>query len=114
MKTIIAGSRSVKDFSIVETAIKFSGFLITEVFSGSAHGVDSLGEEWAIKNKIAVRRFPAQWEKHGKSAGFIRNTEMGDEADALIAIWDGKSRGTKHMVDYATKKKISVFLFRTD
>lgn len=85
--------------------------IITEVVSGGAKGVDTLGETWAIKNGVSIKRFPAEWEKYGISAGHIRNRKMGDYADALIAIWDGNSKGTKGMIDYAKEKKLKAFIF---
>lgn len=77
--------------------------LITEIVSGSARGVDKEGEVYAATKSISVKRFPAEWNKYGKSAGMIRNTEMAKYADCLVAIWDGKSRGTKHMIETMTK-----------
>jgi hypothetical protein len=101
MKTIIAGSRSGPSYSDVERAIQESGFKITEVVSGAARGVDRHGETWGRKHKIPVERFPAKWSTHGRHAGFLRNTEMAEYADALIAVWDGLSIGTKNMIDQA-------------
>lgn len=100
MKVIIAGSRSVQNYDIVKQAIEDSGFLpqITEVVSGTARGVDRLGERWAKENGISVRFFPANWKKYGKKAGMIRNAEMAEYADALIAIWDNESPGTANMI----------------
>lgn len=106
MKVIIAGSRSIKDYLIVKQAIKSSGFIITEIVSGTAQGVDRLGESWAFQNGILVKRFFPDWDKYGRSAGYRRNVEMAEYADALIAIWDGKSRGTKHMIDIANKNNL--------
>lgn len=111
MKTIIAGGRNITDYSYVEAAVKESGFNITEVVSGCARGADTLGEKYANNNGIAIKKFPADWDTHGKRAGHIRNCQMGDYADALIALWDGQSKGTKHMIDYATKKELEVFVY---
>lgn len=83
-----------------------SRFLITEVVSGTALGIDQAAIEWAHGVGIPVRKFPANWNKHGKRAGYLRNEEMADYADALIAIWDGESRGTKHMIDIAYRRKL--------
>lgn len=113
MKTIIAGSRGVTDYNIVLEAIKQSGFEITEVVSGTARGVDKLGERYAVENVIPITRFVPDWNKYGKRAGFLRNAEMGDYAEALVAVWDGESRGTKQMIDYATKKGLKVFVYET-
>lgn len=71
---------------------------ITEVVSGCARGADIGGERWAEKNGIAVRRFPADWEKHGKSAGFRRNTEMARYCDCALAFWKGQSPGTANTI----------------
>lgn len=110
MKVIIAGSREIFDYEVVKMAIEESKFEITEVVSGVARGVDSLGERYAYERKIQIKRFPADWDKHGKAAGPIRNIEMANYAEALIAIWDGKSRGTKHMINEAKKKNLKVFV----
>jgi hypothetical protein len=100
MRVIVAGSRTIDDYQIVAEAIEQSGLDITEVVSGkSPRGVDRLGERWTRANGKRVKRFPAQWDRLGKRAGFVRNSQMADYAEALIAIWDGQSRGTKHMID---------------
>jgi hypothetical protein len=103
MKVIIAGSRDIDNYDAVKSAIKLSEYDITEIVCGEARGVDSLGRKWAMENNIPIASFPItsqDWDTYGRSAGHIRNRTMGDYADALIAIWDGKSRGTKGMIDY--------------
>lgn len=110
MRTIIAGSRGITDPLIVSDAIDKSGFEITTVISGGARGVDEAGEAWAVASGIDLEIFEADWKAHGKKAGFLRNCEMAASADALIAIWDGESRGTKHMIDEATRKGLKVFV----
>ena len=112
MRVIIAGSRSLSDYTIVDSAVKNSGFDVSEVISGGARGVDRVGEEWARRNGIPFIRFPAKWDKHGKAAGYLRNQEMADVADALVAVWDGVSLGTKHMIDIATSVGLDVFIRR--
>ncbi|MEA1980842.1 MAG: hypothetical protein U9N54_07710, partial [candidate division Zixibacteria bacterium] len=74
-------------------------------------GVDKLGEEYAEQNYIPLLKFPANWNKYGKRAGYVRNEEMANNADALIAIWDGKSKGTNHMINIAKKKGLLVAIF---
>lgn len=110
MKVIIAGSRGITDYNVIVTAIQKSTFSVTEVVSGGARGVDKLGEQFARLNKLALSVYPADWDKYGKSAGYKRNLQMADYADALIAIWDGESKGTKHMIDIAGKKGIPVYI----
>lgn len=91
-----------------------SGFTITEVVSGTARGVDRLGEWWAEEHHIPLIQFPPNWESYGKGAGMVRNKEMAYYADALIAVWDGKSKGTKHMVDVMISLGKPVSLYITD
>lgn len=110
MRTIIAGSRTLRDVQHVEDAVRLAGFDITQVVSGGAHGVDLAGEFWARRRGIAVRRFAAQWMKYGASAGPRRNCLMAQNADALIAIWDGRSRGTRHMVAMAERFGLQIYV----
>jgi hypothetical protein len=119
MKVVIAGSRGITSYDLVrdfiesvEEAHMLPKKDITQVVSGGAPGVDSLGEQWARDNEISVRRFLPDWEKYGKAAGPIRNREMVDYTDAVIAIWDGKSRGTKSTIDYARSKGKPVYIHR--
>lgn len=111
MKVIIAGSRSVTDADRVFEAIEASPFGISEVVSGTARGVDRLGEEWAAMNGIEIKRFPADWKRLGSVAGFLRNREMAEYADALIAVWDGKSRGTEHMINLMANRNKPWFVW---
>jgi hypothetical protein len=110
VKVIIAGSRKIEDLSIVEKAIAESGFLIAEVVSGGAMGVDSLAEQWAAENDMPVSVFKPDWSQYGRGAGPVRNAEMTDYAEALIAVWDGESKGTRDMIDKAEKKGLPVFV----
>lgn len=101
MRTIIAGSRSVTDPAELERAIAASGLRITQVISGGARGADALGEAWAWRNGVPLSLMPAEWDRLGKRAGLIRNEEMAEAADACIALWDGQSPGTRHMIQTA-------------
>jgi hypothetical protein len=86
--------------------------------SGCARGVDQLGEVFAELNSLKCHKFPADWDTHGKAGGHIRNRYMGDFAKEgegrLLAIWDGKSRGTKGMIEYAQQIGLQGFVWRTD
>jgi hypothetical protein len=116
VKTIIAGSRDKVSYQDVVNAIKTCPWTMTEVVCGKARGADTFGETYAYNASIPVKEFPADWKGLGKAAGPIRNAQMGDYADALIAVWDGESRGTKNMIDYATKKglKIHIHIIKDD
>ena len=112
MKTIIAGSRWLYDPGFLEQVMKAISWTPTEVVSGGARGPDKMGEEWAQEKGIPVKKFPADWDMHGKAAGPIRNKEMAEYADAAVILWDEQSRGTKSMIDLARAAglKVEVFL----
>ena len=112
MKVIIAGSRGILDYNKVLDTVIESGFHISEVVSGKAFGVDQLGEQYANENEIPIKYFPANWNEFGKRAGYLRNEEMAEYADALIAIWDGTSKGTQHMIQIAMNKGLKIYTSR--
>jgi hypothetical protein len=116
MKVIIAGSRSLIKISTISEAIEKCGFDITEIVSGCAVGADSLGEYYALQNNIPVKKFPAPWDQYGKAAGAIRNHKMAEYADAAVIIWDGVSKGSKHMINQMSlfRKPYYVHVFVTD
>lgn len=111
MKTIIAGSRGITRYAYLLQAIELSGFDITEVVSGTCRGPDRMGERYAADKGLPIKRFPADWDRLGKSAGFVRNLEMAKYADACIVLWDGKSRGTKHMIDITDKQELDLMVY---
>ena len=112
MRTIIAGSRTATKEQVY-TAINQCSFKneISVVICGTAKGADTYGKEYAIENNIKVVDFFPNWNLYGKSAGYRRNVEMAENADALIAIWNGSSKGTKHMIDIATLKNLKLFIY---
>lgn len=110
MRVIVAGSRSVTDYAVVRQAIIDSGFSMTKLVSGGARGVDRLGERFAQERGIEVLRFDAQWTTRKRAAGPIRNERMGRAAEALVAIWDGLSPGTLHMIDVAKRRRLRLFV----
>lgn len=109
MKVIIAGSRNITNISFINRAML--GITPTEIVSGGARGVDILGEQWAKEHNIPIFRMNANWDTEGKSAGFRRNERMAQYADQLVAIWDGHSRGTLHMINCMKQKNKPVFIF---
>jgi len=114
MKVIIAGSRDITDMDHVVEAVKQSGYEITEVVTGMARGVDTLAEQYGFDKHLNIQRFEAKWNQFGKLAGRIRNIEMAVYAEALIAVWDGKSTGTRHMIEKALEKGLKVYVYRAD
>ena len=115
MKLIVAGSRTINDYTIVRQAIIDSGFWnrykhSLGIVSGAAKGVDTLGEQFASNNGLICHIFTADWNTHGKKAGCLRNIQMGEFSDALVAVWDGKSRGTRHMIEWSTENGLEVYV----
>lgn len=113
MNLIIAGGRDFDDYYRLDKNLTWLLQNVDRstltIFSGQAKGADRLGEICATRNGITVRQFPADWDKHGKKAGILRNQEMLDAgASHLVAFWDKSSRGTKDMIDRATKAGIVV------
>lgn len=103
IKVIVAGSRHFTNYGLLRKKLDFylRKCKRIEIVSGTAKGSDSLGERYAITNSLSLKRFPAKWNKHGKKAGYIRNRQMARYADACIIFWDGKSSGSKHMIEVA-------------
>ena len=103
MRIAIIGSRNFDNYKLVIETLKPYKSKISLIVSGAAKGADSLGEKWAIDNKIQTLIFPADWEKHGKRAGFIRNEDIIKNCDGVIAFWNGISKGTAHSLSLAEK-----------
>ena len=110
MKTIIAGSRGIVNYTDLIIAMHGVNWKITEIVSGTAKGVDQLGEQYAEEHKINLIRFPAQWWKYGKSAGIRRNDQMAAYADAALILWDGKSKGTKDMIETSHIFELQIYI----
>lgn len=108
LKVIIAGGREFADYDLLKRVCNHMLSVVKEtsqvtIVSGGARGVDKMGERYAKEFGINLIIMNADWEKHGKSAGYKRNQEMANVSTHLIAFWDGKSRGTKHMIDIAKR-----------
>ena len=117
-RVIIAGSRSFNNYvllsehclSVLQEKMKTHRVIIV---SGHARGADSLGERFANELGLPFELHPAKWRLLGKAAGMVRNAEMAKCSDALIAFWDGESRGTRHMINFARKRGLDMSVFNT-
>lgn len=109
-RLIVAGSRDFNDYDLLKKTL--DALLVNQhdvkIVSGGARGADALGERYAKENGHKLTIFPAEWTKLGKAAGFIRNEQMAEYSDALVAFWDGESKGTKHMIDTAKKFGLNI------
>ena len=116
-KLIIAGTRTFNDYQLLRD---YTDKLLVnikepiEIVSGHARGADALGERYAMEKGYALKIFPAEWDVYGKLAGFRRNVQMAEYADALLAFHDGESSGTKHMIETmrSTKPKAPIRIMK--
>lgn len=115
-KVIIAGGRDMTNYQWASKQISHVLEKLpkdkTMIVEGGAKGADACGRQWAIDNDYHYTTFPAYWDLHGKAAGHIRNAEMADYSTHLIAFWEGKSRGTKGMIELAKKNGLKVVVIK--
>jgi hypothetical protein len=112
MRIIIAGSRTIDQVGFDQVISQCTWATEAEsIVSGGALGVDQLAEAWASTNGVPVIRYNPDWKRFGRGAGIIRNRTMVENADALLAIWDGQSRGTKQIIQYAQAQGLRVEVF---
>ena len=105
---MISGSRALNDnkshcivFNTLDEIHKSTPICV--LISGNANGIDKIAEEWATTYNIEIKRYIPDWKRYKKGAGLIRNKEMLKNADKVIAFWDGKSNGTKHVIEMAMR-----------
>ena len=112
MKLIVAGGRNYNNYAHLKKTLDAFRlkYHVEEIVSGADHGVDTLGEQYAKEHDIWLTQFPADWNKHRKAAGPIRNAQMAEYADCLLAFWDGSSKGTKNMIENMHKQKKPVYI----
>lgn len=110
-RVIVAGSRSFDDYGLLadtlDHLLQNKGRDVI-IVSGAARGADTLGEIYAAERGFQIARFPADWDRYEKSAGYRRNVQMAENADALVAFWDGVSPGTQHMIRIAKEKNLQI------
>jgi len=112
MRLAIIGSRDFNDYDLLDKTINnhfydysHEELMFDEIISGAAAGADSLGAKFAKDNNIKLTEFPAQWEKYGKRAGFLRNEDIILNSDFVLAFWDGLSKGTANSLSIAKRLK---------
>lgn len=111
IRVVVAGTRTFTDRDLLfSTLDKHFGKCLSRVVvvSGAAAGADSLGEAWAAERGVRCERYPADWDRYGKRAGYLRNSQMADVAGYAIVFWDGKSKGSENMVNIAISKGLWV------
>lgn len=116
MIVAVVGSRSFTDQDIAYNVLDtlHEQFRFTGVVSGGARGADLLGKLWSQKNYLLYTEHRPDWERFGKPAGYIRNKLIIDDADVVVAFWNGKSKGTKHSINIAKKAGKKYLVWRID
>ena len=114
MKLAVVGSRGFNNYDLLKHKLDVINEKrgITLIVSGGARGADSFAEQWAKENNVPTKIFYPEWDKHGKKAGYIRNVEIVQNSDALIAFWDGVSKGTEHSINLARAQAIPVSIIK--
>ena len=109
-RVIVAGSRDFSDYPLLCRTLDHLLSCQTDivVVCGKARGADTLGEQYAKAHGYQIDYYPADWKKFGKAAGYLRNKQMAENADALVAFWDRQSRGTRHMIELAKQHGLKV------
>ena len=110
IKLLIVGSRSIKSFDLSGKVPSDTELII----SGGASGADTIAEQYADKNRISKLILHPTYSEYGKSAPLKRNELMVDIADSVIILWDGRSKGTKHTMEYAMKRNKTVKIIIVD
>lgn len=114
IKIIVAGGRNFNDYELLKDALDLLLMFYVElgyeivIISGTAKGADKLGERYAKERNYKLIRMPADWDKYGKAAGYRRNVDMANIANACVCFWDGQSKGTNHMINIAKNKNIDL------
>jgi hypothetical protein len=114
---VVAGGRTFDNYDLLKEKLQMMLFTNykseeIEIVSGAANGADKLGERFAEEFGCHIKRFPAEWDKYGRSAGYRRNADMAKYGNCCVCFWDGQSKGTKHMIDLAKKAKIKLKVVR--
>jgi predicted Rossmann fold nucleotide-binding protein DprA/Smf involved in DNA uptake len=110
MKIAVVGSRSIDNYSILKSIL--DQYTFTQIISGGAKGIDTLAERYSeelgLMKPLVIL---PDWKRYNRGAGAVRNREIVDTADFVVAIWDGDSKGTKISINYAKKINKPIFIW---
>ena len=85
---------------------------VTEIVSGGAKGVDTCARNYALRHGLKLTEFLPEYGKYGRGAPLRRNIAIIEYADLVLAFWDGRSRGTKFVIDNCSKRNIPVVVYQ--
>jgi len=109
-KVAVVGSRTFTDYECMRKTLDVHVKPGDEIVSGGAKGADKLAEKYAKDQNLNTIIYYPQWDKYGKKAGFLRNRKIIDDADVVVAFWDGKSRGTASSIDLARRANKELYI----
>ena len=116
LKIIVAGSRDFSDYGLLRQKLDFycqnHPPNEIQIVSGAARGADRLGEKYAQDSHLSLKKFPANWDKYGRSAGYRRNEQMAEYATHAVVFWDGESKGSQHMIWIAQEQNLKLRVVR--
>ncbi len=112
MVIAVVGSRNFTNYPLVKDILDRFTVKSDILVSGGAKGADTLAERYATENGMEFVKFLDKWKKYGRQAGYLRNVKIVEMSEALVAFWDGESRGTKSSIDLAKKKGIKVYVVK--
>lgn len=107
---MICGSRGITEFKHLAEALVKCKFKYDEIVSGGAKGVDKLAEQYADRCNVPITVVKPEWDKHHRGAGIVRNRKMVTMSDCVLAVWDGKSKGTQHSINFAQRQGKPVYI----
>lgn len=110
MKVAIVGSRNL----YVNDLEKYLPEGVSEIVSGGAKGIDASAADYAVSHNIKLTEFLPEYKRYGKSAPLKRNLEIIKYSDLVIVFWDGKSKGTKYVIDNCKKLNIKLIIYQID
>lgn len=114
MRCIISGSRNIFDYSLVESAIVASDFIITSLVTDASAGAASLGYRWAYVTKTPITTFKPNWNSVGKAGGHVNNFELAANADVAVIVWDGVCQMTKSLIEYCRRCQVAMYIVQTN
>ncbi len=110
----MAGSRGFQNYKLLEAELDKINDQIGEIICGEAKGADTFGRIYGESHNIPVSSFPADWQRYGKAAGYMRNKDMAEYAHKAIVFWDGESPGSKDMINKMKELEKEVMVIRYD
>ncbi|MBQ8249486.1 MAG: DUF2493 domain-containing protein [Clostridia bacterium] len=106
MKVAVVGSRTLT----IDNLGSYLPSETTEIVSGGAKGIDTCAREYATANNIKLTEFLPEYERYGRAAPLARNKKIVEYAEVIVVFWDGKTNGTKMILEYCEKRGKTAYI----